>query len=137
MENNNVEHKNILVIEDEGSLLQALSVILREKGYTVLQARDGAEGLNMALKEHPDLILLDIVMPVMDGFTMLDMLRKDSWGINAKVIILTNLSLDDQRLNKVVSDQPSYYLVKSDNTLEQVVEKIQDVLSAGSTEGER
>lgn len=128
---NNLQNigKKILVVEDESPLRVALSNELENAGYLVLQAKDGVEGLDVALEQQPTLILLDIAMPRMDGFTMLDRLREDAWGKNVKIIILTNYDADDEKMYRVIKDQPSYYLVKSNNTLEEILEKVQDVLS--------
>ncbi len=119
--------KKVLIVEDEASLQKALLSKLEKGGYEVLQAFDGEEGLKMALAEKPDLILLDIIMPKMDGVTMLNKIREDEWGRNAKVIILTNLSEGNQvvaALDKGVHD----YLVKADWRIEEVMEKIEDKL---------
>ncbi len=132
MENQNniqISDKKILIVEDEDSLRLALSNKLEKNGYFVSQAKDGVEGLNMALVNQPDLILLDIAMPRMDGFSMLDKLRENNWGKKVKVIILTNFDADDEKMSKVIKDQPSYYLVKNNNTLEQIIEKVQELLS--------
>src|SRR3989344_1050708 len=106
--------KKILVVEDELAYLKLLNSQLTEKGYTVIEAINGKIGLEKAKKENPDLILLDIRMPVMDGMAMLDLLRKEEAGKTTTVIILTNLEPDDKILGEVVRDQPSYYFVKSD-----------------------
>ncbi len=119
--------KKVLIVEDEASLQKALLSKLEKEDYQVLQAFDGEEGLKMALEEKPDLILLDIIMPKMDGVTMLNKIREDEWGKNAKVIILTNLSEGNQvaaALDKGVHD----YLVKADWRIEEVMEKIEDKL---------
>jgi CheY-like chemotaxis protein len=121
--------KKILVVEDESSQRLALTNKLMNSGYEVLQAQDGAEGLESALRNQPHLILLDLEMPKMDGLTMLDTLRQDPWGRTAKVIILTNSSPDDEVVSKVTVDQPSFYLIKNDFTLDQLLEKITDVLT--------
>lgn len=120
--------KKILVVEDEPAYVQLLRSHLTEKGYTVIEANDGKKGLEKAKKENPDLILLDIRMPVMDGMTMLDLLRKEKIGNKTKVIILTNLEPDDKIIGKVVSDQPSYYFVKSDIRFNDLLEKIKELL---------
>ena len=86
---------------------------LSNHGYLVESAYNGEEGLQKALQEHPDIILLDIRMPKMDGITMLSQLRKDAWGEDAKVIILTNLDQNENILKGVVTDHPSYYLIKA------------------------
>ncbi len=120
--------KTILIAEDEQSLLMALTSKLQHEGYRVLQAKDGKEGLEIALAQHPDLLLLDIAMPKMDGLTMLDKLREDNWGKEAKVIVLTNFDADDEKLATIVQDQPAYYLVKSTVTLEEIVETVKNTL---------
>ena len=116
----------LLVVDDEPSLRSALVIKLSHEGFSVLEAKNGEEGLAVALKDHPDLILLDIVMPVMDGMTMLKKLREDSWGKTAKVIILTNLA-DDQKLADAI-DQGSYeYLIKTDWKMGEVVDKVKAI----------
>ena len=77
--------KKILIVDDEPALLTALVDKFTRAGYTVGIAENGKEGLKLALKNRPDLILLDIIMPVMDGITMLYKLRKDSWGGKLKL----------------------------------------------------
>ena len=121
--------QKILVVEDELAYLKLLNSQLTEKGYTVIEAENGKKGLEKAAIENPDLILLDIRMPVMDGFAMLDLLRKEEAGKRTKVIMLTNLEPDDRIINKVVSDQPLYYFVKSDIQFNDLLKKIEDVLA--------
>ena len=121
--------KKILIVEDELAYLELLKSQLTQKGYSVIEAENGKKGLETAKKEKPDLILLDIRMPVMDGITMLDLLRKDEYGKSAKVIILTNLEPDNEIVGKVVTDQPTYYCIKSDTQLDELLEKINAVLS--------
>lgn len=121
--------KKILVVEDEIAYLKLLNSQLTEKGYTVIEAINGEKGLEMAKKENPDLILLDIRMPVMDGMVMLDLLRKEEMGKKTKVIILTNLELDDKILAGVVKDLPTYYFVKSDIQFDHLLEKIAEIFA--------
>jgi DNA-binding response OmpR family regulator len=122
--------KSILVIEDELQLRGALRDFLVQNGFTVLEAENGEKGLEVATREHPNLILLDTVMPKMDGMTMLSLLRKDAWGKTAPVIILTNLSATDEKRNQDITELlPSFYLVKSDWKLEDLLGKIQECLS--------
>lgn len=122
------DKKSILVIDDEASVTRALSDKLSRAGFSVLMARDGEQGLKAALEKRPDLILLDIIMPKMDGMTMLSKLREDERGKTIPVIILTNLNADDAVTRGVVRDTPAYYLVKTDWTIEQVVEKVRERL---------
>lgn len=115
------------IVEDEVSLLEVLSDKFVKEGFNVLQAKNGDEGLKVALAEHPDIILLDIIMPVMDGMTMLKKLREDSWGKDAKVIILTNLS-DNEKTAQALDGGSDDYLVKSDWKIEDVVKKVEEKL---------
>jgi CheY-like chemotaxis protein len=83
----------------------------------------------MALGKHPDLILLDLIMPEMDGMTALKKIREDAWGEKVPVIILTNLSATDEQLvEDMVTHKPIYYLIKSDWNLRDVVAKIEKIL---------
>lgn len=121
----------ILVVEDEASMRKALVDKLRLEGFEVLSANDGKEGLDKAFKETPDLILLDILMPIMNGLTMLQKLRQaGEYGKKVPVILLTNLSADDENvIKKVAETEPAYYIVKASLTLEEVVQKIKERLA--------
>lgn len=120
--------KILLLIEDDKILLNMYEKLLVNHGYEVHTAIDGEEGLRKALRDHPDLILLDIRMPKMDGMTMLKLLRQDAWGKDAKVIILTNLDPIATILQGVVRDHPTYYLVKANTSSEEILEKIREVV---------
>jgi len=122
-----VMEKTVLIIEDENSLLSALKAKLTTAGFATLEARDGESGLDLALEKHPDLILLDIMMPHTDGIAMLDELRKDEWGKGAKVVVLTNL--DSMRSVQEVMEKGVFeHFVKSDVQLEEIVERIGGML---------
>lgn len=121
-------NKTLLIVEDDSSLLRALSDRFADEGFKIIQAKNGEEGLESALKNRPDLILLDIIMPKMDGITMMKKLREDSWGEQVPVIILTNLSIDDKILNDISQTEPVYYLVKTDWDMEAVVKKVKSRL---------
>ncbi|MEX1997090.1 MAG: response regulator [Candidatus Andersenbacteria bacterium] len=116
-------HSNhVLIIEDELPLVRVLAEELRDHGFTVSTASNGREGLHIALTEHPDLILVDIVMPEMDGITMLKKLRKNSWGSKVPVIILTNIS-DAAKIDESFDSGVHDYIVKADWELEDIVRK--------------
>lgn len=119
--------KKILVVEDEAALRGALVEALTLEGFTVVQAGNGEEGLRAAEAEHPDLILLDVLMPVMDGMTMLTTLRKQEWGKNMKVIVLTNDSATEKVADSV-EDGAYDYLIKSDWKMSDVIVKVRSVL---------
>jgi DNA-binding response OmpR family regulator len=121
----------ILIVEDEVIINKAYTDELRSEGFLVMTAMNGRDGLELALRERPDLILLDILMPVMDGLTMMDKLRevKDLYGKNVPIILLTNLSASEEKIMKsITKNEPAYYLVKSDWNLSDVIKKIRDRL---------
>ena len=120
--------KKILIIEDELPMLKALSEKFSREGFLVLEARNGEEGLSIAVKKKPDLLILDLFMPVMDGKAMMEKLREDEWGKRVHIIILTNLNPDDKTLNEIMASGPSYYFVKSKWKLEDLVKKVKEEL---------
>ena len=121
--------KKILIIEDELAYLKLLDSQLTQNGYKVIAAIDGKRGLEKAKNEHPDLILLDIRMPGMDGLAMLNLLRKDEAGKKIKVVILTNLEPDEKIIEGVIYDKSSYYFVKSDIKFNDLLKKISELLA--------
>ncbi len=124
--------KVILIVEDEKSLRGALVDILRLKDFITIEAKNGREGVELALSNHPDLILLDIIMPEMDGMATLKKIREDTWGVKVPVIILTNLSTvknKEQLTDDKVANMPTYYLIKSDWKLLDIVKKIEKILA--------
>lgn len=124
-----MDSKKILITEDEEAMQRAISEALSNQGFITITAKDGEEGLKTALGEHPDLILLDILMPRMDGMVMLQKLRLDEWGKTVPIIILTNVTPNaNSVINSVLQNEPAYYLVKSDVKLEGIVDKIKEVL---------
>ncbi len=128
--------KKILIVEDDRSLLRGLVDKFTRENFAVSFASNGVEGLSSATLNHPDVILLDIVMAQMDGLTMLEKLRAASeWGKNVPVIFLTNLSPDnDKIIARIMKDEPVFYLVKSDFMLSDVVGKVNECLEARKAE---
>ncbi len=119
--------KKILVVENELSTRKILVDKLSREHFSVLEAKDGLEGLNMALKEHPDLILTDIFMPKMDGMEMMNNLHKDAWGKQVPIIILSNLD-DDSSMMKTIKHSNYDYLLKVNHNLAGLIEKIKNKL---------
>lgn len=121
----------ILIVEDEVIINKTYTEELQDEGFLVLTATNGRDGLELALSEKPDLILLDILMPIMDGLTMMDKLRStDLYGKNVPIILLTNMSSSEEKImSAIIKNEPAYYLVKSDWNLSGVVEKIRERLS--------
>lgn len=117
----------VLVIEDETDLRGLLKEKLLREGFNVLEAENGKTGLETATSQHPDIILLDIIMPVMDGMTMLKELRKNEWGKYVPVIILSNLS-EAEKITEGMEENAYGYLVKSDWEPDDVVNMIRKKL---------
>jgi DNA-binding response OmpR family regulator len=120
--------KIILVVEDEAPLRHALIEKLFHEGFEVLNAKNGEEGLETALLKHPQVILLDILMPKMDGMEVLRKLRADAWGKTAHIIMLTNLN-DNERVAEAMKNHAFDYFVKSDVKIQEVVDKIKEKLT--------
>lgn len=117
----------IMLVEDDKSLREIYGVRLLAEGYDIVSAGDGEEALAMAIKERPQLILSDVMMPKISGFDMLDILRSTTETRNIKVIMMTALSSEEQRLRgeQLGADR---YLVKSQVGIEDVVRVVHEVL---------
>lgn len=118
----------ILLVEDDKSLREIYGVRLLAEGYDIVSAGDGEEALAMAIKERPQLIVSDVMMPKISGFDMLDILRSTSETKDIKVIMMTALSSEDQRA-RGESLGADRYLVKSQVGIEDVVRTVHDVLA--------
>lgn len=119
-------NKKILIVEDEPVLLELFADKFVSEGFKTLQATTAEEGIKLALKNKPDFILLDIILPKMDGITMLKMVRDDSWGKNVPVIILSNVT-DQERVSQAMKYGVYDYIVKTDLILNDLVKQVKDV----------
>jgi CheY-like chemotaxis protein len=119
--------KKILVIEDEPDIREAIAETLTDAGFTVFTAENGAQGIEIAFAEHPDLILLDIIMPIMDGHATLAKLRQDPWGKTAKVVMLTSME-DAKNIAEAHEEHIEDYIIKVHNSLEEILKKTKRVL---------
>lgn len=113
--------KKILIIEDEQTLIKALVQSLGESGYKIETAEDGEEGIKKIKSFKPDLVLLDLILPKMDGFSVLAEMKKDPKLSDIKVIVLTNLS---DVADKVLKMGASDCLIKSDFSVDQIKKAI-------------
>ncbi len=123
----------VLIVEDELIINKTYAEELRYDGFVVLTATNGKDGLKIALAKKPDLILLDILMPVMDGMTMMDKLRnKNTYGKHVPIVLLSNLSSSEEKIMQTITNtnnEPTSFFVKSDWDLDDVVKKIKSILS--------
>ena len=117
--------KKILFIEDESALQKTLGESLRQEGFEVVSALDGELGLNLAKTKNPDLILLDLMLPKMNGFEVLKQLKSLEETKNISVIVLTNLEGVGE-IDKVLELGATTYLVKAQYSLDEMVEKIKN-----------
>ena len=117
----------ILLVEDDQSLREIYGIRLTAEGYEIVTAGDGEEALATAVREKPDLIISDVMMPKISGFDMLDILRSTPETKDIKVIMMTALSSDDQRERgeRLGADR---FLVKSQVGIEDVVNAVHEVL---------
>ncbi|MFT7507489.1 MAG: DNA-binding response OmpR family regulator [Acidimicrobiales bacterium] len=119
--------KKVLVIEDERSLRNVIRDALENKNYQVLEAEDGKIGLDLALKEKPEVILLDLKMPNLGGQEMLKRLRLDPWGKKATVIVMTNQD-DVNNVGTAHEVGITEYILKSDMDLEELLKKVRNTI---------
>ncbi|MCA9385069.1 response regulator [Candidatus Dojkabacteria bacterium] len=123
-----MQRKKVLIVEDEPLLSKMLEEGLVSSGFDVLTAENGEEGFEVAKEKQPDIVLLDIVMPKMDGLTVMKKLKREASTHTMPVIILTNLEPNDEAIDRIAKDNPAYYLTKSNTEVSEIVEKVKEVL---------
>jgi len=120
--------KTIIIIEDEQYLSEMYKIKFEQKNYQIIIANDGMKGIELAKQKQPDLILLDIVLPKMDGYQVLQELKKDEKTKNLKVYVLSNLGQNNE-INKAFKHGADGYLIKSDLTPSQLLDKVKQALN--------
>ncbi len=118
---------SILLIEDESPAVYAVEKYFTNIGYKVLTAFSAQEGLKIALESHPNVVILDILLPLSNGLEILPELRADSWGKNAKIVVFSNFSDDDYKATANRYNVNSY-LLKTDTSLKQLEEAVKQLL---------
>lgn len=119
----------ITVVEDDVAIVQMYRMKFEDEGYDVTTAGDGQAGLKVVEEFEPDILLLDLMMPIMDGAEMLKKLRAQPWGKNTKVIVLTNMGESEvsPEIRKLgVVD----FIVKADMTPKQVADRVSQILKS-------
>ena len=121
--------KKVLVVEDEVPLLNVLLEKLTREGFVALGAENGARGIEVAKREKPDIILLDLVMPEMTGIDALKAIRGEGeWGKQVPVIVLTNLSGNERLFRQLDENKPVHYLIKGEQKMEDLVREIKKLV---------
>ncbi len=120
-------NKTVLIVEDEFPLLRVMEQKFKQEGFNVVLAKDGEEGLMKFRETTPDIVLIDIILPRMDGMTMLGKIRQEPTGQHVPIILLTNLS-DAEKVKEGIQQGVYDYLVKADWKLEDVVQKVRERL---------
>lgn len=119
---------SILLMEDDAPLLQALLDAFTNANFEVFYFTDGESGLKGALEHHPDIILLDIIMPNMTGEKVLDNLRKDEWGKKVPVIVLSNIEPEGYLVRSIYGNDVTDYLLKANTAIDVIIKKVKKKL---------
>ena len=119
--------KKILFIEDEYALQRALTKVFEEEGFKVLSALNGEDGIRVAKKELPDVVILDLILPRKNGFEVLKELKSDTATGHIPVIILSNVG-ETAEIGKATELGANAYLVKADYLLDEVVQKVKSFI---------
>ncbi len=127
MDSTNQNPKKILLVEDDDALASVYQTRLEAEGFNVRRVPNGEDALASALEYRPDLILLDVMMPKVSGFDVLDILRNTPETTNMKIVMLTALSQDTDR-ERAESLGVDDYLVKSQVVIADVVDRIKEHL---------
>lgn len=118
----------VAIIEDDIAIVQMYRTKFENEGYEVATAQDGVAGLELLSNFQPDIVLLDLMMPNMNGLDMLSKLRNQPGGHTAKVVVLTNMG-DTETATKVYKMQADDYIVKAEMTPKQVAERVKALLA--------
>ncbi len=119
--------KKVLIVEDDKFLRELIVKKLSNEGYDVLEAADGEQGLQQIKDARPELVLLDLILPGIDGFEVLSQKREDPFAASIPVIILSNLGQKedvDKGLNLGATD----YLIKAHFTPGEIIEKVRNII---------
>lgn len=130
VENSDTAKKVILIVEDDTDLRQALVRALKDAGHIVHEASNGDEGIVAIKQQLPDLMLLDLLMPLMSGQEMMHAVEELPGGADIPVIVLTNIGLGDKEVKQISRNRPTWYLVKSDVSLKDILDKINSLFQA-------
>ena len=120
--------KKILIVEDEDVLLDVYKMKFLQTNYQIITAMDGLAGLELARKESPDLILLDLILPKMDGYQVINELKKDKKTKKIKIYILSNL-VQNKEIEKGFQEGVDGFLIKANLTPTQLLNKVNQIFA--------
>ncbi|MBI2528293.1 MAG: response regulator [Candidatus Rokubacteria bacterium] len=123
--------RTILLVEDDRFLRKAAEAALRQAGFAVVTAADGEQALSVARAEAPDLILLDVIMPKLQGFEVLAALKHDARTAPIPVLMLSNLG-QEQDVRRAMDGGAADYLIKANLSLQALVKRVQQGLAGGA-----
>lgn len=121
--------QTVLIIEDDTNIRDMYGDALSGAGLTVYKAINGEEGVTQALTHHPNVILVDIMMPGMNGHDVVSKIRKDAWGKTARIIFLTNMT-DADHVVTAIAQKPEEYIIKSQTDIKEVINKVRTAMYA-------
>ncbi len=121
--------QTVLIIEDDKNIRDMYTDAFAGVGLTVYSAENGKEGIVLALEHHPRVILVDIMMRGMNGHQVVNEIRKDSWGKDAHIIYLTNMS-DAENVIQAVAQKPEEYIIKSNASIKEVINTVRTAMYA-------
>lgn len=120
--------KMVVVVEDNASLRMMLCEKLRKENYKVTEAENGEEALDMVVRHKPDLVILDVILPRMTGFEVLEKIRHISEVKDVPVMLLTNLE-SMENVERALRLGATNYLVKADYSLEEITQKVNEFMT--------
>ena len=121
------DKKTVLLVEDDQSIRELYAVAFIKAGLNIMMAENGKQGVDFALKRHPDLILLDIDMPILNGHQAAEKIRQDDWGKTARILFLTNHS-DAQNVAHAIMQKPEDYIIKANVPVKEIVNQVRTAI---------
>jgi DNA-binding response OmpR family regulator len=116
------------MIEDNQEILKMYRNAFEHEGFEFTSTQNGEDGIKVSFEKHPNLILLDLLLPGMDGVSVMNILRENDWGKTVPIIILTNMDTNDEVVNAFAETEPTYYLIKANNEPSSVISKVKEIL---------
>ncbi len=118
----------VLLVEDDQALRELYAMACIKAGFSIIMAENGEQGSRLAIEKHPDIILLDVDMPYMNGHEAATLIRQDEWGKSAKILFLTNHS-DPQTIAHAALQKPEDYIVKADTPIHEMMDRLHKLVA--------